>query len=96
MLRKFSRNLSPAKIKENKVFSGIYLQALLDKIAPEEDLILTYYYECKNSERILASGIDSQFTKEEAEEIVKNAREISETETKRIFSQATGKENQEI
>ncbi|CAH3160016.1 unnamed protein product, partial [Porites lobata] len=37
-------------------FSDIYLQALLDKIAPEEDLVLTYYYECRNSERIVASG----------------------------------------
>ena len=29
-------------------FSDMYLQALLDKIAPEEDLVLTYYYECRN------------------------------------------------
>ena len=42
------------------IFSDIYLQALLDKIAPGEDLVLTYYYECTNSERIVASGIDSQ------------------------------------
>ena len=60
------------------IFSGTYLQALLDKIAPEEDLVLTYNYECTNSERIVASGIDSQFAKEEAEEIVKNARDIFE------------------
>ena len=59
-------------------FSDIYLQALLDKIAPEEDLVLTYYYECRNSERIVASGIDCQCTKEEAEEILKNARDIFE------------------
>ena len=59
-------------------FSDIYLQALLDKIAPEEDLVLTYYYECTNSERIVASGIDCQCTKEEAEEILKNARDIFE------------------
>lgn len=60
------------------IFSGTYLQALLDKIAPEEDLVLTYNYECTNSERIVASGIDSQFAKEEAEEIIKNARDIFE------------------
>ena len=59
-------------------FSDIYLQALLDKIAPEEDLVLTHYYECTNSERIVAPGIDCQCTKEEAEEILKNARDIFE------------------
>ena len=60
------------------VFSDIYLQALLDKIAPEEDLVLTYYYKCTNSERIVASGIDCQCTKEEAEKILKNAIDIFE------------------
>ena len=63
-------------VNDPDVFSDIYLQALLDKIAPEEDLILTCYYECKK-EKIFAWGTDS-FTQEEAEEIVKNAREIFE------------------
>ena len=65
-------------VNDPDVFSDIYLQALLDKIAPEEDLVLTYYYECTNSERIVASGIDCQCTKKEAEEILKNARDIFE------------------
>ena len=63
-------------VNDPGVFSDIYLQALLDEIAPEEDLILTCYYECKK-EKIFAWGTDS-FTQEEAEEIMKNAREIFE------------------
>ena len=63
-------------VNDPDIFSDIYLQALLDKTGPEEDLILTCYYECKK-EMIFASGTDS-FTQEEAEEIVKNAREIFE------------------
>ena len=39
------------------IFSGIYLQALLDKIAPEEDLVLTYYYECTNLRRALTVSL---------------------------------------
>ena len=39
------------------VFSDIYLQALLDKIAPEEDLVLTYYYECTNLRRALTVSL---------------------------------------
>lgn len=61
-------------VNDPDIFSDIYLQALLDKTGPEEDLILTCYYECQK-EMIFASGTDS-FTQEEAEEIVKNAREI--------------------
>ena len=68
------------------IFSDIYLQALLDKIAPGEDLGLTYYYECTNSERIVASGIESQCTKEEAEEIVKNAKDIFEENGRKIMN----------
>ena len=63
-------------VNDPDVLSDIYLQALLYKIAPEEDLILTCYYECKK-EKIFTWGTDS-FTQEEAEEIVKNAREIFE------------------
>ena len=63
-------------VNDPGVFSDIYLQALLDKIAPEEDLILTCYYECKK-EKIFTWGTD-RFTQEEAEEIVNNAREIFE------------------
>ena len=63
-------------VNDPDIFSDIYLQALLYKTGPEEDLILTCYYEFKK-EMIFASGTDS-FTQEEAEEIVKNAREIFE------------------
>ena len=59
------------------VFCSIYIQALLEKLAPVEDFhILSSYFKCKD-DRISVSGTDS-FTEEEAEEIVKNARDIFE------------------
>ena len=59
------------------VFCGIYIRALLEKLAPEEDFqILSYYFQSKD-DRIFVSGTDS-FTKEEAEEIVKNSRHLFE------------------
>ena len=59
------------------VFCSIYIQALLEKLAPVEDFhILSSYFKCKD-DRISVSGTDS-FTKEEADEIVKNARDIFE------------------
>ena len=59
------------------VFCSIYIQALLEKLAPVEDFhILSSYFKYKD-DRISVSGTDS-FTKEEAEEIVKNARDIFE------------------
>ena len=59
------------------VFCGIYIRALLEKLAPEEDFqILSYYFQRKD-DRIFVSGTDS-FTKEEAEEIVKNSRHLFE------------------
>ena len=33
---------------EPSVYSDIYIQAALEKIAPGEDLILTSHFECKN------------------------------------------------
>ena len=45
-------------VNDPDVFSDIYLEALLDKIAPEEDLILTCHYECKK-EKIFAWGTGS-------------------------------------
>ena len=62
---------------DHSVFSGIYIRALLEKLAPEEDFqILSSYFQSKD-DSIFVSGTDS-FTKEEAEEIVKNSRHIFE------------------
>ena len=58
------------------VFSNIYIQALLNKIAPEEELILSYYSEYnKEAETVFASDTES-LTEEEAEGVIKNAREV--------------------
>ena len=62
-------------IFEQTVFSGIYINALLNKIAPEEELILSYYSEYKKERHIVVSETEC-LTKEEAEEIVKKAREL--------------------
>ena len=58
------------------VFSNIYIQALVNKIAPEEELILSYYSEYnKEAETVFASDTES-LTEEEAEGVIKNAREV--------------------
>ena len=57
------------------VFSSIYIQALLNKIAPDEELILSYYSEYKKEPEIFASDTESH-TSEEVEGIVKRAREL--------------------
>ena len=62
-------------IFEETVFSGIYINALLNKIAPEEELILSYYSEYKKERHIVVSETDC-LTEEEAEEIVRKAREL--------------------
>ena len=62
-------------IFEQTVFSGIYINALLNKIVPEEELILSYYSEYKKERHIVVSETDC-LTEEEAEEIVKKAREL--------------------
>ena len=62
-------------IFEQTVFSGIYINAFLNKIAPEEELILSYYSEYKKERHIVVSETEC-LTKEEAEEIVKKAREL--------------------
>ena len=62
-------------IFEETVFSVIYINALLNKIAPEEELILSYYSEYKKERHIVVSETDC-LTEEEAEEIVKKAREL--------------------
>ena len=62
---------------DHSVFCGIYIRALLEKIAPEEDFqILSSYFQSKD-DSIFVSGTDS-FTEEEAEEIVKNSRHLFE------------------
>ena len=57
------------------VFSSIYIQALLNKIAPDEELILSYYSEYKKEPEVFASDTESH-TSEEVEGIVKRAREL--------------------
>ena len=67
------------------VFCSIYIQALLEKLAPVEDFyILSSYFKDKD-DSISVSGTDS-FTKEEAEEIVKNAREIFEKSARKTMN----------
>ena len=62
---------------DHSVFCGIYIPALLEKLAPEEDFqILSSYFRSKD-DSIFVSGTDS-LTKEEAEEIVKNSRHLFE------------------
>ena len=62
---------------DHSVFCGIYIPALLEKLAPEEDFqILSSYFQSKD-DSIFVSGTDS-FTKEEAEEIIKNSRHLFE------------------
>ena len=68
----------------SSVFCSIYIQALLEKLAPVQDFhILSSYFKDKD-DSISVSGTDS-FTKEEAEEIVKNAREIFEENARKTM-----------
>ena len=64
-------------IFEDSVFVGFYIQALLCKIAPEEELILSDRSGYKNFQdpHILVSETEC-LTKEEAKGIVKKAREL--------------------
>ena len=57
------------------VFSNIYIQALLNKIAPGEELILSYYSEYNKEPEVFASDTES-LTEEEAEGVIKSAREL--------------------
>ena len=69
----------------SSVFCSIYIQALLEKLAPVEDFhILSSYFKDKD-DSISVSGTDS-FTKEEAEEIVKNARDIFEKNARKTMN----------
>ena len=66
-------------------FCSIYIQALLEKLAPVEDFqILSSYFKCKD-DSISVSGTDS-FTQEEAQEIVKNARDIFEKNARKTMN----------
>ena len=61
----------------SSVFCSIYIQALLEKLPPVEDFhILSSYFKSKDN-GISVSSTNS-FTKEGAEEIVKNARDVFE------------------
>ena len=67
------------------VFCTIYIQALLEKLAPVEDFqILSSYFKCKDNS-ISVSGTDS-FTQKEAEEILKNARAIFEKNARKTMN----------
>ena len=67
------------------VFCSIYIQALLEKLAPVEDFhILSSYFKNKD-DSISVSGTDS-FTKEEAEKIVKNARDVFEKNARKTMN----------
>ena len=69
----------------SSVFCSIYIQALLEKLAPVEDFhILSSYFKDKD-DSISVSDTDS-FTKEEAEEIVKNARDIFEENARKTMN----------
>ena len=58
------------------IFCDIYIQALLEKLAPEEEFqVFSSYFKRKNN-TIFVSGTGDWFTREEAAEIVKNARDI--------------------
>ena len=69
----------------SSVFCSIYIQALLEKLAPVEDFhILSSYFKDKD-DSISVSGTDN-FTREEAEEIVKNARDIFEKNARKTMN----------
>ena len=62
---------------EDSVFSGFYMQALLCKIAPEEELILSDHSGYKNFQDLDIFVSETEcLTEEEAKGIVKRAREL--------------------
>ena len=73
-------------LSEPFVFCNMYIQVLLEKLTPMEDFhILSSYFKGEDDE-ISVSGTDS-FTKEEAEEIVKNARDIFEENARKRMNE---------
>ena len=65
------------------IFCGIYIQALLEKLAPGVEFqFFSSYFKRKNYTIFTSSSVigdrRDRFTREEAEEIVKNARDIFE------------------
>ena len=63
------------------IFCGIYIQALLEKLAPGEEFqFFSSYFKRKNYTEFTSNSVigGDRFTREEAEEIVKNARDIFE------------------
>ena len=64
-------------IEEDSVFTGFYIQALLSKIAPEEELILSDHSGYKNFQDPDTFVSETEcLTEEEVEGIVKKAREL--------------------
>ena len=81
----WDENIDTDFMSASSVFCSIYIQALLEKLAPVQDFhILSSYFKDKD-DSISVSGTDS-FTKEEAEEIVKNAREIFEENARKTMN----------
>ena len=74
------RMMTVIRVDVGSIFCGIYIQALLEKLAPGEEFqFFSSYFKRKNYTIFTSnSGSGDRFTREEAEEIVKNAREIFE------------------
>ena len=60
---------------EGSVFISFYIQALLNKIAPEEELILSYYSEYNKEPEVFVLETEI-LTSEEAKGIINRAREL--------------------
>ena len=74
------RMMTVIRVDIGSIFCGIYIQALLEKLAPGEEFqFFSSYFKRKNYTTFTSnSGSGDRFTREEAEEIVKNARDIFE------------------
>ena len=77
------RMMTVIRVDVGSIFCGIYIQALLEKLAPGEEFqFFSSYFKRKNYTVFTSSSVigdrRDRFTREEAEEIVKNARDIFE------------------
>jgi len=74
------RMMTVIRVDVGSIFCGIYIQALLEKLAPGEEFqFFSSYFKRKNYTIFTSNSvIGDRFTREEAEEIVKNARDIFE------------------
>jgi len=67
--------LSDFELEDSVFIISFYIQALLNKIAPEKELILSYYSEYNKEPEVFVLETEI-LTREEAEGIVKRAREL--------------------